>query len=138
MTVGKQAEDVHTPMLVQMIVDEWFKSYDIDAHLARIQAIYKHKLDLMCDCIDRELGDFVEYVRPEGGLFIWCRLPDGVNMLEFVKNAVDKQVAVVPGTAFLTDPNGTTQYIRLNFSTPSDDGIINGIRLLGEVADEYR
>lgn len=138
MTVGKQAADVHTPCLNQMIVDEWFKKYDVEAHITKIQGIYKKKLELMCDCIDRELGDFVEYVRPEGGLFIWCKLPDDVNMTEFVKKAVEKKVAVVPGNAFLTDENAETQYIRLNFSTPTDEGIINGVKALGEVAREYR
>lgn len=138
MTVGKQASDTHTPCLNQMIVDEWFKKYDVEAHITKIQGIYKKKLELMCDCIDRELGDFVEYVRPEGGLFIWCRLPDDVNMTEFVKKAVEKKVAVVPGNAFLTDENADSQYIRLNFSTPTDEGIINGVKALGEVAREYR
>lgn len=138
MTVGKQASDVHTPCLNQMIVDEWLNNYDVKAHISKIQKIYKKKLDLMCDCIDKELGDFVEYVRPEGGLFIWCKLPDYVNMLEFVQKAVEKKVAVVPGNAFLMDDTASTQYIRLNFSTPSDEGIVNGIKALGEVAREYK
>ncbi len=137
MTVGKQATDVHTSCLNQMIVDEWFKHYDVDAHIKKIQGIYRKKLDLMCKCIDRELGDFVEYVRPEGGLFIWCRLPDSVDMLAFVQKAVEKKVAVVPGNAFLMNDNDSTQYIRLNFSTPSDEGIVNGIKALGEVAAQY-
>ena len=138
MTVGKQASDVHTSCLTQMIVDEWFKNYDVDAHIKKIQGIYKERLELMCSCIDKELGDFVEYVKPEGGLFIWCKLPDDVDMLEFVKKAVDKKVAVVPGNAFLMNDTDNTQYIRLNFSTPSKEGIINGIKALGEVANEYR
>ncbi|MCH5315632.1 MAG: PLP-dependent aminotransferase family protein [Eubacterium sp.] len=138
MTVGKQASDVHTSCLTQMIVDEWFKNYDVDAHIRKIQGIYKERLELMCSCIDKELGDFVEYVKPEGGLFIWCKLPEHVDMLEFVKKAVDKKVAVVPGNAFLMNDTDKTQYIRLNFSTPSKEGIINGIKALGEVANEYR
>lgn len=138
MTVGKQAADVHTPCLNQMIVDEWFRKYDVAAHISKIRKIYKKKLELMCDCLDKELGDFVEYVKPEGGLFIWCKLPDDVDMLEFVKKAVEKKVAVVPGNAFLMNDTDKTQYIRLNFSTPSDEGIVNGIKALGQVAKEYR
>lgn len=138
MTVGKQASDVHTPCLTQMIVNEWFKNYDVDAHIVKIQDIYRKKLNLMCDCIDKELGDFVEYVKPQGGLFIWCKLPDNVDMLEFVKKAVEKNVAVVPGNAFLMNDNDKSQYIRLNFSTPTDEGIVNGIKRLGEVAKEYK
>lgn len=138
MTVGKQASDVHTACLNQMIVDEWFKQYDINAHIEKIQDIYRKKLNLMCDCIDRELGDFVEYVRPEGGLFIWCKLPDNVDMLEFVKKALEKKVAVVPGSAFLMDDTSKTQYIRLNFSTPTDENIVKGVKLLGEAAKEFK
>lgn len=138
MTAGKQASDVHTPCLNQMIVDQWFKDYDVDAHIKKIQGIYRKKLNLMCDCIDRELGDFVQYVKPQGGLFIWCRLPDNVDMLEFVKKAVDKKVAVVPGNAFLMNDTDKSQYIRLNFSTPTDEGIVKGVKLLGEVAKEYK
>lgn len=138
MTVGKQASDVHTAMLNQLIVYNWFKKYDVDAHIVKIQGIYRKKLELMCECIDRELGDFVTYVKPEGGLFIWCKLPDDVDMLEFVAKAIEKKVAVVPGSAFLVDDTSKTQYIRLNFSTPSDEGIIKGLKALGEVAKEYR
>lgn len=137
MTVGKQASDVHTPCLNQMIVYEWLTKYDVDAHIKKIQGIYREKLELMCECIDRELGSFVEYVKPEGGLFVWCKLPDDVDMLEFVSKAVEKKVAVVPGNAFLVNDNEKTQCIRLNFSTPTNEGIINGIKALGEVAKEY-
>lgn len=138
MTVGKQASDVHTPCINQMIVNEWLNNFDVDAHINKIRDIYRKKLNLMCECIDRELGDFVEYVRADGGLFLWCRLPDDVDMLEFVSKAIEKKVAVVPGSAFLMNDTDKTQYIRLNFSTPSDEGIVNGIKALGEVAKEYR
>ena len=137
-TIGKQVSDVHTAVLNQMIVDEWFKQYDVDAHIKHIQDIYRNKLNLMCDCIDEHLGDFVEYVKPQGGLFVWCKLPDDVDMLDFVKKAVEKNVAVVPGNAFLMDDTQESHFIRLNFSTPSDDGIINGVKALGEVAKSYR
>ncbi len=137
MTVGKQASDVHTPCLNQMIVYEWLTKYDVDAHIKKIQGIYREKLELMCECIERELGSFVEYVKPEGGLFVWCKLPDDVDMLEFVSKAVERKVAVVPGSAFLVNDNEKTQYIRLNFSTPTNEGIVKGVKTLGEVAKEY-
>src|SRR5699024_11208119 len=83
MTVGKQAADTHTPMFTQMLVDEWMATTDFEAHIQKIREIYRRKLNLMCDLIDEKLGGFVEYVRPEGGMFVWCRLPDSVNMLDF-------------------------------------------------------
>ena len=134
MTVGKQAEDVHTPMLNQMIVNEWLTNYDINAHIGKIRKIYSDKLNLMCDLLDEKLPDFFNYVKPEGGLFVWCALPKNVDMLTFVQKAIENNVAVVPGTAFLTDETMPTQYIRLNFSTPSNEKIIFGVEALKKTA----
>ncbi len=136
MTVGKQTEDVHNVMFSQLLVYHWLKEYDLEAHVEKMHDIYRKKLNLMCDLIDSELGDYVTYVRPEGGLFVWCKLDDRLPMLDFCKKAAEKKVAVVPGTAFLADPEGSTQYIRLNFSTPTDENIEKGLKILGEVARE--
>lgn len=137
MTVGKQTEDVHTAMFNQMLVYRWLTEYNLEDHLKRNQGIYRKKLNLMCDLIDKELGDVVTYVRPEGGLFVWCKLDDRIDMMEFCSRAVqEKKVAIVPGTAFLTDPNATTQYVRLNFSTPTDQEVIEGMNRLGKLAKE--
>lgn len=138
MTVGKQASDVHTAMLNQLIVYEWLTKYDVAKHIEKIRNIYRKKLDLICNCIDKELGSFVEYVRPEGGLFVWCKLPDDVDMLDFCKRGVEKKVAVVPGNAFLTDDTRECHYIRLNFSTPSDEAIKEGLVRLGQVAADIK
>ena len=132
MVVGKQTEDVHTSMFNQMLVYRWMKENDIDAHIARMQEIYRGKLNLMCDLID-EYCPSLTYVRPEGGMFVWCKLPDDIDMLGFCKKCVDNKLAIVPGTTFLTDENDTTQYIRLNFSTPTDEAIEKGIKILGEL-----
>ncbi|MBR6479310.1 MAG: PLP-dependent aminotransferase family protein [Clostridia bacterium] len=132
MTVGKQTEDVHTAMFNQMLVYRWMKENDINEHIKRMQAIYRKKLNVMCDALDKFCPK-LEYVRPEGGMFVWCKLPDGVDMLDFCRTAAAHKVAVVPGTAFLPDENGTTQYIRLNFSTPTDEDMVKGIKILGEL-----
>ena len=81
MTVGKQASDVHTPVLNQMLVERWMATTDFEAHIEKIRGIYRRKLNLMCDLIDEKLGGFVEYVRPEGGMFVWCKLPERVDMM---------------------------------------------------------
>lgn len=138
MTVGKQTSDVHTTMLCQLIVYEWMNHYDFEAHIAKIRNIYRGKLNLMCSLIDSELGDLVTYVRPEGGLFVWCKLPESVSMLEFCQKAVAQKVAVVPGNAFLADENAPTNCFRMNFSTPTDEAIVTGMQRLGQVAASYR
>lgn len=135
-TIGKQVSDVHTGVLNQMIVSRWFDEYDVDAHIEKIREIYRHKLNLMCDTLD-EYCDGISYVRPEGGLFIWVKLPDNVDMVEYVKRLIDKKVAVVPGSAFMIDDTAPCQYVRLNFSTPSDENIIKGVKIMGEVLKNY-
>lgn len=136
-TIGKQVSDVHTGVLNQMIVSRWFDEYDIDKHIENIKGIYRRKLNLMCDCLDKYCKDFISYVRPQGGLFIWARLPEDVNMLDYVGKLLERKVAVVPGSAFMTDDTKPCSYIRLNFSTPSDENIVDGVKIMGEVAKEF-
>lgn len=136
MTVGKQASDVHTPVFSQMLVHKWMEQNDVDAHIEKIRNIYREKLNLMCDLIDSRLGDFVKYVRPEGGLFVWCELPDHIDMLEFVKECIKNNVAVVPGTAFMINDEQTNCF-RMNFSTPTKEKIVEGMELLGKVKNKY-
>lgn len=136
-TIGKQVSDVHTGVLNQMIVSRWFDEYDVDAHIENIRKIYRHKLSLMCDKLDECCGDFITYVKPQGGLFIWAKLDDKIDMLKYVNSLVEKKVAVVPGTAFMVDDTKPCSYIRLNFSTPSDADIIKGIEIMSQTAKEF-
>ena len=135
-TIGKQVSDVHTGVLNQMIVERWFEEYDVDAHIEEIRKIYRKKLNLMCDCLDKYCPE-INYVRPQGGLFLWAKLPDNVDMLDYCKRLVEKKVAVVPGTAFMIDDEAPCQYIRMNFSTPSDENIVKGIEIMAQVLKEY-
>lgn len=137
-TIGKQVSDVHTGVLNQMIVSRWFDEYDVNKHIENIRKIYRRKLNLMCDCLDKYCGGFINYVRPQGGLFIWAKLPVDVDMLKYVNALLERKVAVVPGSAFMTDDTAPCSYIRLNFSTPSDDDIVNGVKIMGEVAKQFR
>ena len=135
-TIGKQVSDVHTGVLNQMIVERWFEEYDVDAHIEEIRKIYRKKLNLMCDCLDKYCPE-IEYVRPQGGLFLWAKLPDNVDMLDYCKRLVEKKVAVVPGTAFMIDDEAPCHYIRMNFSTPSDENIVKGVEIMAQVLKEY-
>lgn len=135
-TIGKQVSDVHTGVLNQMIVSRWFDEYDVNAHIEEIRKIYRRKLNLMCDSLDEYCPE-IEYVRPEGGLFLWAKLPDGVDMLTYVNRLLEKKVAVVPGSAFMMDDTAPCDYIRLNFSTPSDEDIVKGVKAMGEVLKNY-
>ncbi|MBE6753408.1 MAG: PLP-dependent aminotransferase family protein [Ruminococcaceae bacterium] len=137
MTVCKQISDVHTAIFSQLIVHEFMTKYDYDAHLAGLGEIYRKKSDLMTGLLDLELAPRVAYNRPSGGLFIWCTLPDQIDMLDFAKKAVERKVAVVPGNAFLVDESQPCSSIRLNYSTPTDEQIEKGMKILGELLSEY-
>lgn len=136
-TIGKQVSDVHTGVLNQMIVSKWFDEYDVDAHIEEIKKVYKRKLELMCNSLDEYCGDFITYVKPQGGLFVWAKLPENVDMIEYVSKLLKRNVAVVPGTAFAVDDTKPCNYVRLNFSTPTDENIVEGVKIMGEIAKEY-
>ncbi|MCL1952058.1 MAG: PLP-dependent aminotransferase family protein [Oscillospiraceae bacterium] len=127
MTVGKQASDVHTPIFNQMIVDEWMKGYDVAGHIENIRAIYTAKRDVMCGGL---AGTALRFQRPAGGLFLWCELPEGIDMLGYARRAVERKVAVVPGAAFAVEPGDPIHAIRLNFSTPTDEQLKEGVEIL--------
>ena len=79
---------------------------------------------------------FRSVTEPQGGLFIWGTLPEGSDMLDFCKKAIERKVAVVPGTAFLTDENAKTTSFRMNFSTPTDEQLTEGCKILGQLTKE--
>ena len=133
-TVCKQVSDVHTNIWAQIVAFEYMSKCDFAGHLADIRAIYKRKAELMMNLIDKHLVPHgVTYHRAQGGLFIWCTLPENINMPQFCKTAVENKVAVVPGNAFLMDETLPCQNIRLNFSTPTDEQMIKGMQILEDV-----
>lgn len=136
MVVAKQCEDVHTNILFQMLCHRYMTEKDMDGHIAGIRALYRDKCNLMLDCLDAHMPKEIHYTRPEGGLFIWCTLPDSISMNDFVKRAIERKVAVVPGTAFNCDTEAPSPSFRLNYSTPSDEDIRRGIEILGNLAGE--
>ena len=136
LAVAKQGEDVHTNIFFQMLAHRYMTEYDLDAHISRINSIYGRKCALMVDALEKYMPKEVKYTRPEGGLFIWCTLPAHVDAPAFIKKAIERKVAVVPGTAFNCDTEAPSQSFRLNYSTPSDEDIVRGVEILGEVARE--
>jgi len=136
MVVAKQGEDVHTNQFFQMLCYRFMTERDMDAHVAKINKLYGAKCALMLSELDKHMPKTVKYTRPEGGLFIWCTLPNGTDSAPFIKKAIERKVAVVPGTAFNCDTEAPSDSFRLNYSTPSDEDIVRGIRILADLAKE--
>ena len=134
--VAKQVEDVHTNIYFQMLCSRYMDECDMDAHVEEIRALYRKKCGWMLECLDKYMPSCVKYTRPEGGLFLWCTLPDTVALMDFVMAAKERLVFVVPGTAFNCDESAPSQSFRLNYSMPSMEEIEKGIRILGDLVRE--
>lgn len=135
-TVGKQISDVHTNIFSQMIVNEFITNCDFDAHISRVKEINRRKYKIMSSMLDELCSDMLSYHKTQGGLFLWCKLPDSIDMLDFCGKAIENSVAVVPGNAFLTDESERSSNIRLNFTTPSDEKLEKGIEILAKTLKE--
>lgn len=136
MVTAKQGSDVHTNVWAQRVCERMLREADMNAHIARLQAIYREKANHMMAQLDEKLSGAVSYVRPEGGMFIWAKLPDEVPAGEFARRCLEKKLAVVPGSAFYTDSAVDQPFVRLNFSTPTKEQIDRGVAVMAEVLAE--
>ena len=134
MVVCKQGQDVHTNIWSQIVCHEFITKYDFDAHLARLRDIYKKKANFAMDLLDEHLAPKITYNRIDGGLFIWCDLPENVDCDKFAVEAIQNKVCIVPGSAFMANPSDVTHSFRINFSTPTDEQLEKGIAILGKMA----
>ena len=131
--VAKQVSDVHTSMLSQMLAERFMSHFDFEGHIEKIRQIYRHKCALMLEGMESHFDPRIRFTRPDGGLFLWCTLPAGSDMLAYCQAAGHAGVAVVPGVAFNASPDETSDSFRLNYSTPRDEQIVRGIEILGTI-----
>lgn len=136
-TVCKQVSDVHTNIWAQAVCTAFLKETDMAAYLDRLRAIYRHKCNLMADGIRQHFSSQIRWEMPQGGLFLWCTLPEECDVPAFCTQAVEQyKIAVVPGAAFLVDEGESSSCIRMNYSTPPDEEIVQGIETLGRMTKE--
>jgi len=133
---AKQAADLHSPSFNQRMVAEVLKDRFIDRHVPTIRALYKHQCEVMLDAMRQEMAGLdVQWNSPDGGMFLWVRLPAGMSAIDLLPKAVDKGVAFVPGAAFYAaDPDPRT--LRLSFVTASEEQIRVGIQALATAIRE--
>lgn len=129
--VAKQAADLHSNFLCQVILHRYLATHDLDAHVARVSAVYGEHCRLMCDLLD-DLMPQVTHTNPEGGMFMTAALPDGVSSMEVFREGVREGVAVLPGVPFYVGGGGEDT-IRLNFSAAGEEEIVEGMHRLARV-----
>lgn len=131
MVIGKQSADVHSPMLVQAIIDAYLREGLMPAHLERICAGYRAQLNAMLEGF-KHFPQGTKHTLPQGGLFVWAELPEPLDASKVFQSAVDANVAYVAGTHFYPD-GGHSNTIRLNFSMCEIPVIEEGMERLGKV-----
>lgn len=135
--VCKQVSDVHSNIWAQVVAHRFMTSVNLDEHFAGLREIYRKKCDLMCSYIDNGFSEKISYIRPQGGLFVWCTLPDDCDMNDFCKKAIQEyKIAVVPGNSFSIDESEKSHSFRLNYSTPTDEQIQKGMEILANMTKD--
>ncbi len=132
---AKQAADLHSPGFNQRMIAEVMKDGFLDRHVPTIRALYKSQRDAMLAALQREMPEGVSWNTPDGGMFLWARLPAGMNAVELLPKAVDKNVAFVPGAAFYAD-QADARTLRLSFVTASVEQINTGVAALAAAIRE--
>jgi len=132
LTRAKQGVDLHTSLLVQMIAHELCRQNFFPAHIERIRHLYGQRRDLMLQLMDEHFPPGISWTRPEGGLFIWVTLPEGMDAQEVLAQALEDKVAFVPGQSSFTTQHGANTF-RLNFSNAPEEQIEQGIARLAAV-----
>jgi 2-aminoadipate transaminase len=127
---AKQAADLHSPGFNQRMIAEVMKDGFLGRHVPTIRALYKSQRDAMLSALQREMAGLdVQWNTPDGGMFLWARLPQGMNAIELLPRAVDKGVAFVPGAPFYAG-QPDLRALRLSFVTASVQEIDIGIAAL--------
>jgi 2-aminoadipate transaminase len=135
---AKQAADLHTPSFNQRVVAEVLKDGFLERHVPTIRALYKAQRDAMLAALAREMAGLdVSWNTPDGGMFLWARLPEGMDAVELLPKAVERGVAFVPGAAFFAE-GGDRRSLRLSFVTASAEQIAHGIAALASAIREHQ
>ncbi len=134
---AKQAADLHSPGFNQRMITQVMQGGFLDRHIPTIRALYKSQRDAMLAALAKDMPSDVTWNTPDGGMFLWVRLPEGMNAQALLPKAVDKGVAFVPGAAFYNE-QGDPRTMRLSFVTPNVDEIRLGVAALAAAISEQR
>jgi DNA-binding transcriptional MocR family regulator len=131
----KQFSDAHTSTFAQATAAQYLLAGRMPATLDRVRQVYAQRAQTMGDALRRELGDAIEFVQPQGGLFVWGRLTGSggktSDAAAFAKRAIERGVAFVPGMPFYC-ANGDPATFRLSFATAAEDKILDGVARLAQ------
>lgn len=131
----KQGADLHTNLFSQMLLAEFVGSYDFQGHIQKIRDVYGKRRNLMLQTIREVFPEGIKVTNPQGGLFLWVELPDGMNSRDLLEKCLKNNVAFVPGGSFFAN-GGCENTMRLNYSNMQEERIVEGIRRIAAVLRE--
>ena len=132
----KREADSGTGALDQMVVAEYF-SQNFDEHVGGLSQTLHDKLDAMVEAVEREFGTTVEKMwKPSGGIFLWLKLPDRIDVTKLVAPAAKAGVVFNPGPEWSCNPSESKSHLRLCFALPSKDDIRAGVAAFARVCFE--
>ena len=129
---AKEAADLHSNIFSQYILFDYLTHHDLEAHITKIRKLYKEQCATMICAMETYFPREVGFTRPEGGMFIWATLPEGMSALKLFDKAKHEKVVFVPGNPFYTDSREANT-MRLNYTNSSNESIIEGIKRLGKL-----
>lgn len=135
MAEAKSNIDICSDGLSQYVAAELLRGGFVEKQIGHITNVYRRKRDLMLEAMETRFPEAAEWTKPKGGLFIWVKMLGHVNTDEVLKEALKNGVAYIPGSNFFLDPS-IRNYLRLNYSFPSEEDIVEGIGILGRIFRE--
>lgn len=129
LVTAKQASDLHTNYFAQCTIYDYLTHYDLQSHIEEIKQLYLKQSTAMINAIGQYFPSDIAYTKPEGGMFMWATLPEGMYSDALFERAIKKKVAFVPGNPFYTD-NQSVRTMRLNYTNANEDMIYEGIQRL--------
>jgi 2-aminoadipate transaminase len=131
-TTLRESFDLESSTLYQRAVTEFVTRGMLEPHLDAISAAHGERCRTMLEALEEHLGDIARWSRPEGGVFVWVSLPEGLDTTEMFHQAIERQVAYIPGGVFSVD-GSTKNAVRLNFSNVKPEAIREGVARLADV-----
>ncbi len=132
LSIAKEAADLHTNVFAQYVIVDYLEHHDLDEHLVKIRDLYRTQAKAMTDAMEEFFPESVQFTKPEGGMFLWATLPEGIRSMDLFPKALEQNVAFVPGDPFYPEP-GAYSTMRLNFTNADEETIRDGIKRLADV-----
>jgi len=134
----KEAADINSDRLMQQAVAEMLRTGFFPDHLERIRAVYAERRAAMLEALHERMPPDVSWTEPEGGFFVWLRLPPGMDVAAVLEGGNAQGVGIVPGTGCTAVPGGQSDGLRLSFCAQPPEKITEAIRRLAHIIESLR